>query len=350
MRTDLFDFDLPPGLIAQEPARPRDAARLLYVPADDGPFAERAVGDLPDLLRPGDLLVLNDTRVLPTRLAGRRGDVPFEATLVERAGDAAWWALARPGKRLRPGDRVGFDGGLAATVEAKDEEGRVRFGFALSGENLLAAIRAHGAMPLPPYIRRPRGGTRGDRDDYQPVFARREGAVAAPTASLHFTPELLARLEERGVRRTFATLHVGAGTFAPVKVEDVRDHRMHAEWYEVSEDTAAQVAAARAAGGRIVAVGTTALRALESAAAEDGTVRPSTAETRLFITPGYRFRAVDLLLTNFHLPRSTLLMLVAAFSGLERARAAYAFAVERRYRFFSYGDACLLERAGEGGR
>jgi S-adenosylmethionine:tRNA ribosyltransferase-isomerase len=347
MRADLFDFDLPPELIAQEPARPRDAARLLVV--GDG-FGERSVRDLPDLLRPGDLLVLNDTRVLPTRFAGRRGAVPVEVTLVEPAGEAAWWALARPGKRLRPGDPLELAQGLTATVEEKDEEGRVRLRFALDGEELLAAIRAEGSMPLPPYIRRPRGGDARDRTDYQPVFARREGAVAAPTASLHFTPELLARLDERGVRRAFVTLHVGAGTFAPVKAEDVRDHRMHAEWYEVPEATARLVGEVRGAGGRIVAVGTTALRALESAAAQDGTVRPGAAETRLFATPGYRFRVVDVLLTNFHLPRSTLFMLVAAFSGLDRMRAAYAVAIDRRFRFFSYGDACLLERAGEAGR
>ena len=344
MRADLFDFDLPAELIAQGPARPRDAARLLVVGES---LDERTVRDLPDLLRPGDLLVLNDTRVLPTRFAGRRGAVPVEVTLVERAGEGAWWALARPGKRLRPGDPVELAEGLGATVEGKDEEGRVRLGFALEGEDLLAAIRAAGSMPLPPYIHRPRGGDARDRDDYQPVFARREGAVAAPTASLHFTPELLARLAESGVETTFVTLHVGAGTFAPVKALDVRDHRMHAEWYEVPEATAARVAATRGAGGRIVAVGTTALRALESAAGEDGAVRPGAAETRLFVTPGHRFRVVDLLLTNFHLPRSTLFMLVAAFSGLERMRVAYAFAIDRRFRFFSYSDACLLERMAE---
>lgn len=342
MRVDLFDFDLPPELIAQAPVRPRDAARLLLV--DDGPLREGRVRDLPDLLRPGDLLVLNDTRVLPTRFFGRRGEVAVEVTLVERIGSDAWWALARPGKRLRLGDAVELAPGLAATVAGKDAEGRVRLDFPLSGEALLAAIRSSGAMPLPPYIRRPRGGDVHDAADYQTAFARRDGAVAAPTASLHLTEALLARLDEAGIRRCFVTLHVGAGTFAPVKAEDTADHAMHAEWCEVPEATAAAIAAARRGGGRIVAVGTTALRTLESRAGGDGAVLPGSGDTRLFVTPGYRFRTVDLLLTNFHLPRSTLFMLVAAFSGLDRIKAAYAHAVAERFRFFSYGDACLLTR------
>ena len=342
MRVDLFDFDLPPELIAQAPIRPRDAARLLLV--DDGPLREAVVRDLPDLLRPGDLLVLNDTRVLPTRFFGRRGEVAVEVTLVERIGEDAWWALAKPGKRLGPGDAVELAPGLAATVAAKDAEGRVRLDFALSGEPLLEAIRRAGAMPLPPYIRRPKGGDAHDAADYQTVFARRDGAVAAPTASLHLTEELLARLDAAGIERCFVTLHVGAGTFAPVKAEDTAGHVMHAEWCEVPEATAAAIAAARARGGRIVAVGTTVLRTLESRARDDGTVAPGAGDTRLFITPGYRFRVVDLLLTNFHLPRSTLVMLVAAFSGLARIQAAYAHAVAARFRFFSYGDACLLTR------
>jgi S-adenosylmethionine:tRNA ribosyltransferase-isomerase len=345
MRVDLFDFDLPPERIAQAPVEPRDAARLLLV--DAGPFREAAIRDLPTLLRRGDLLVLNDTRVLPTRFFARRGEVPVEVTLVERIDEAAWWALARPGKRLRSGDPVALAPGLDAEVLAKDEEGRVCLRFALAGEALLAAVRAHGAMPLPPYIRRPKGGDARDRADYQTVFARRDGAVAAPTASLHLTQDLLARLAAAGIERTFVTLHVGAGTFAPVKVEDTEGHRMHAEWCEVPEAVAAAIAAARARGGRIVAVGTTVLRTLESAAAADGTVRPGSGDTRLFITPGYRFRVVDVLLTNFHLPRSTLFMLVCAFSGLERMQAAYAHAIARGFRFFSYGDACLLTRADD---
>lgn len=342
MRVDLFDFDLPPELVAQAPACPRDAARLLLV--DDRPLRTLAVRDLPDLLRPGDLMVLNDTRVLPTRFFARRGGVAVEVTLVERDGDRHWWALARPGRRLRPGDVVDLAPGLTAEVEGKDDEGRVRLGFAVPGEQLLAAVRAAGSMPLPPYLRRPAGGAARDRDDYQTVFARREGAVAAPTASLHLTEALLARIAARGVAHCFVTLHVGAGTFAPVKVADTRDHRMHAEWCEVPHAAAAAITAARARGGRILAVGTTVLRTLESAAAEDGGVVPGAFSTRLFITPGFAFRVVDLLLTNFHLPRSTLLMLAAAFAGLERVQAAYAHAVAQRLRFFSYGDACLLSR------
>jgi S-adenosylmethionine:tRNA ribosyltransferase-isomerase len=345
MRVDLFDFDLPPERIAQAPLEPRDAARLLLV--DDGPLREAVVRDLPDLLRPGDLLVLNDTRVLPTRFFARRGAVPVEVTLIERIDEGTWWALARPGKRLRPGDRLDLAPGLAAEVTGKDEEGRVRLAFDLSGEDLLAALRAHGAMPLPPYIRRPKGGDPLDRERYQTVFAKRDGAVAAPTASLHLTETLLARLAEAGVGHAFVTLHVGAGTFAPVKVEDTGSHRMHAEWCELPEATAAVIAEARARGGRIVAVGTTVLRTLESRAGPDGTLRPGSGDTGLFITPGYRFRVADLILTNFHLPRSTLFMLVCAFSGLARMQAAYAHAIARGFRFFSYGDACLLTRADE---
>lgn len=343
MRVDLFDFDLPPERIAQAPVEPRDAARLLLV--GEGPLQEALVRDLPALLRPGDLLALNDTRVLPTRFFARRGEAAVEVTLVERIDDAAWWALARPGKRLRPGDIVALAPGLEAEVAGKDEEGRVRLAFALAGEALLAAFRAHGAMPLPPYIRRPKGGDPADRERYQTVFARREGAVAAPTASLHLTEDLLARLDAAGIGRAFVTLHVGAGTFAPVKAEDTSGHKMHAEWCEVPEATAAAIAATRARGGRVVAVGTTVLRTLESRAAEGGTVRPGSGETRLFVTPGYRFAVVDLLFTNFHLPRSTLFMLVCAFSGLERMQAAYAHAIAKGFRFFSYGDACLLTRA-----
>lgn len=346
MRVDLFDFELPAELIAQAPASPRDAARLLVV-ADEEPWREVRVRDLPDLLRPGDLLVLNDTRVLPTRFFARRGAARVEVTLTQRIDERSWWALARPGRRLRPGDTVALAPGLVAAVTAKDAEGRAALRFELAGEALLAAIRTHGAMPLPPYIRRPEGGDARDRDAYQTIFARRDGAVAAPTASLHLTQELLDRLAARGIERCFLTLHVGAGTFAPVKVADTAEHRMHAEWYEVPAATAAAVAAARARGGRIVAVGTTVLRTLESAAGPDGTLCAGAGETRLFITPGYRFRVVDLLLTNFHLPRSTLFMLVSAFAGLDRMRAAYAHAVRQRFRFFSYGDACLLAREEE---
>jgi S-adenosylmethionine:tRNA ribosyltransferase-isomerase len=342
MRVDLFDFELPPELIAQAPMRPRDAARLLVV--DTAPLRDVLVRDLPALLRPGDLLVLNDTRVLPTRFFGRRGDVAVEVTLVERSSNSAWWALARPGKRLRPGDEVELAPGLVAAVASKDGEGRVRLEFALAGALLLDAIRAAGAMPLPPYIRRTRGGDPHDAADYQTVFACHDGAVAAPTASLHLTDELLARLNSAGIVRCFVTLHVGAGTFAPVKAEDTAAHIMHAEWCEVPESAAAAIGTARARGGRVVAIGTTVLRTLESNAVPDGSVRAGSGDTRLFVTPGYRFQVVDLLLTNFHLPRSTLFMLVTAFSGLERIQAAYAHAIRERFRFFSYGDACLLTR------
>ncbi len=343
MRVDLFDFDLPPALVAQAPVQPRDAARLLLV--DGGPWRETDVRALPSLLRPGDLLVLNDTRVLPTRFFGRRDAVAVEVTLVERIDATGWWALARPGKRLRPGDTVELAPGLSAEVAGKDAEGRVQLRFALSGDALLEAIRTHGAMPLPPYIRRERGGDQRDRLDYQTVFARRDGAVAAPTASLHLTDSLLGQLDAAGIERCYVTLHVGAGTFAPVKVADTSLHRMHAEWCEVPAAATAAIAASRARGGRIVAVGTTVLRTLESAVDAAGVVRSGARETRLFVTPGYRFQVVDLLLTNFHLPRSTLLMLVAAFAGLERIQAAYAHAVREEFRFFSYGDACLLTRA-----
>lgn len=346
MRVDDFDFDLPRELIAERPAVPRDAARLLHV-APDG-LADLAVRELPRLLRPGDLMVCNDTRVIPARLKGRRGAAGVEVTLHERTGAARWNAFARPAKKLRPGDVVVFTDGFAAEVEGKGEGGEVALRFDLSGPALMAALEHHGRMPLPPYIRR-EGGAADDRDraDYQTVFARSDGAVAAPTAGLHFTPELLASLEARGIRRATVTLHVGAGTFLPVKAEDTRDHRMHAERGIVDAATAQAINAARAEGGRVVAVGTTSLRLLESAADEDGRVRPFDGATDIFITPGFRFRITDLLMTNFHLPRSTLFMLVAAFSGLERMRAAYEHAKSGGYRFYSYGDACLLHRKGE---
>jgi S-adenosylmethionine:tRNA ribosyltransferase-isomerase len=317
------------------------AARLLEV---GDAFADRLVRDLPDLLRPGDLLVYNDTRVIPARLVGHRGAARVEVTLHKREAADTWRAFAKPGKRLRVGDQVVFAADLSAEVLAKHEEGDVDLRFGIAGGELMAALHRHGSVPLPPYIRRPEGASARDEEDYQTVFAAIEGAVAAPTAGLHFTPSLLDRLGERGIGRVPVTLHVGAGTFLPVKVEEVRDHRMHSEWGEISPDTAHAVNAARQAGGRIVAVGTTSLRLLESAAAEDGQLAPFSGETDIFITPGYRFRIVDLLLTNFHLPRSTLFMLVSAFAGLERMRAAYAHAVARGYRFYSYGDASLLRR------
>ncbi len=342
MRVDLFDFALPPERIAQAPVRPRDAARLLLVPPQ-GPFREARVRDLPDLLAPGDLLVVNDTRVLPVRFAARRGAARVEITLLKARDPRRWTALAKGARRLRPGDRLLLAEGLEAEVEGRGEGGEVLLRFDREGTSLLEAIRRRGAMPLPPYIRRPEP-LAADRIDYQTLFAEREGSVAAPTAGLHFTPELVAALEEAGVGFARVTLHVGLGTFQPVRVADVREHRMHAEWYEVGRATVEAIAKARAGGGRIVAVGTTVLRTLESAADEEGRVRAGSGETDLFVTPGYRFRVVDRLLTNFHLPKSTLFMLVCAFSGYRRMKEAYAFAIAREFRFFSYGDACLLDR------
>jgi S-adenosylmethionine:tRNA ribosyltransferase-isomerase len=339
-----FDFDLPSDFIAQRPAVPRDSARLLSVEDTLGHFTMR---DLPGLLRPGDLLVFNDTRVIPARLAGRRGEAGIEVTLIRQVAADTWNALVRPARRLRVGDVVDFAGELAARVEAKGEAGRVTLLFNRAGADLMAALETTGAMPLPPYIKRDGLADARDRADYQTMFARRDGAVAAPTAALHFTPTLMADLAERGVGTAFLTLHVGAGTFLPVKVEDVADHKMHAEWGEVTAETAAAVDAARAAGGRIVAVGTTSLRLLETAAAPDGTLAPFVGETDIFITPGYRFKVADMMLTNFHLPRSTLFMLVCAFAGTARMRAAYAHAKAAGYRFYSYGDGCLLTREGE---
>ena len=357
MRTDLFEFDLPEECIALHPVSPRDAARLLVVPAGDAPFEDRGVRDLPALLREGDALVFNDTRVIPAALEGvrRRGDLEanIAITLLERLGDNRWCALARPAKRLQEGDRLHFGhsgemclaGALDATVAARGDNGEVEIAFDLAGPALDAAIAAVGEMPLPPYIAGKRAVEAVDRIDYQTTYAAHDGAVAAPTAGLHFTPELMAALDKRGISRHFVTLHVGAGTFLPVKAEDTSEHKMHFETGEVSAATAAALNAVRMRGGRIVAVGTTSLRLLETAA-PIGEIQPFSGPTNIFITPGYRFRAVDVLMTNFHLPRSTLFMLVAAFAGLDRMRAAYAHAIRSGYRFYSYGDASLLFRAG----
>jgi S-adenosylmethionine:tRNA ribosyltransferase-isomerase len=354
MRLSDFDFDLPEALIALRPAEPRESARLLVVRRGSAP-EDRRVGELKDLLGPGDVLVFNDTRVIPARLNGvrrREGSVvAVEATLHKRLAPHRWAAFMRPGKRLKPGDRIRFgaaqdracaSSGLEATVASKGEGGEVTLDFDLSGPLLDEAIAAHGLMPLPPYIAAKRGEDERDRRDYQTVYARNDGSVAAPTAGLHFTPELLEALKERGVEQRFVTLHVGAGTFLPVKTDDVSQHRMHAEYGEVTPETAEALNAARAAGGRIVCVGTTSLRLLESAADEQGVIQPFFGDTDIFITPGYRFRAAGALMTNFHLPKSTLFMLVSAFSGVETMRAAYAHAIERGYRFYSYGDASLL--------
>ena len=354
MKLSDFDFDLPDANIALRPAQPRDSARLLVV-RPDAHLHDASVRDLPDWLVPGDVLVFNDTRVIPARLSGerRRGEslVAVEATLHKRTAPDTWTAFMRPGKRLAPGDVVCF-GALTATIDAKLEGGEVRLRFDDAGPALDAAIAAEGRMPLPPYIAAKRPEDDRDRADYQTIYARADGSVAAPTAGLHFTPDLLDRLKARGVDRVFVTLHVGAGTFLPVKTDDVAEHRMHAEWGEVSAETAARLNAARAAGGRIVCVGTTSLRLLESATGEDGVVRIFNGETDIFITPGCRFRAADALLSNFHLPRSTLVMLVAAFAGEEAQKAAYAHAIECGYRFYSYGDASLwfVAPSAKGGR
>jgi S-adenosylmethionine:tRNA ribosyltransferase-isomerase len=358
MRVDLFDFDLPEERIALRPATPRDAARLLVV-RPQGAFEDRVVQDLPSLLDAGDVLVFNDTKVIPAQLTGirRRGDASAEidATLHMRVAPDRWLAFVRPGKRVAAGDRIHFGhdgnscylGQLDATVIEKREGGEVLLGFDLSGPFLDEALHAVGHIPLPPYIASKRDDDERDRTDYQTIYARDEGAVAAPTAGLHFTPQLFAALDARGVERRFVTLHVGAGTFLPVKADDTADHKMHAETGQVSQATADAINAAKARGNRVVCVGTTSLRLLESAAADDGRLAAWSGATDIFITPGYRFRVADALMTNFHLPRSTLFMLVSAFSGLERMRAAYSHAIETHYRFYSYGDASLLFRTEE---
>lgn len=334
-----YDFALPPSLIAARPAVPRDSARLLHIA---GGLGDRTVRDLPQLLRRGDILVVNDTKVIPAHLIGKRGAAKVEITLHRQDGAGVWRGLARPAKRLKPGDRVEFGGDLSAEVLARNE-GEVTLSFGLDDASMREALARHGAIPLPPYIPREQGADAQDRADYQTLFARAEGAVAAPTAGLHFTPALLDALQAAGIGRAAVTLHVGPGTFLPIKTDDIRAHRMHAERATLTNQAASGINAARAAGGRVVAVGSTALRTLESAAGDDGILRAFDGDTSLFITPGYRFKSVDVLMTNFHLPRSTLFVLVAAFGGLERMRAAYAHAIQSGYRFFSYGDACLIE-------
>jgi S-adenosylmethionine:tRNA ribosyltransferase-isomerase len=355
MRTDLFDFELPAGQIALRPASPRDFAGMLVV-QPDGVLRDRVVADLPFWLEPGDQLVVNDTRVISAQLSGRRigrtTEPKIDATLIKRLDGSRWQALVRPARKLSQGDIVRFGnegrvcllGHLDAAVEHKGDDGEVTLSFSFHGPALDQAIADLGSPPLPPYIAGKRAPDERDAADYQTMFASSDGAVAAPTAGLHFTPMLEAALRERGVGLHKITLHVGAGTFLPVKVDDTSGHKMHSEWGTISRETSDALNAARAAGGRVVAVGTTSMRLLESAAAEDGTIEPFTGETAIFITPGYRFRAVDILLTNFHLPRSTLFMLVSAFSGLDTMKRAYAHAIGKGYRFYSYGDACLLFR------
>jgi S-adenosylmethionine:tRNA ribosyltransferase-isomerase len=348
MRIDAFDFDLPADRVALHPARPRDSARLLFAPP--GRIEDRIVRDLPEILHPGDLLVVNDTRVMPAALEGLRDGrgggepVRVEINLHKRVSPSVWRAFARPAKRLREGDVIRFGAGLAARVTARSDGGETELAFDRQGSDLDAAVAAVGAMPLPPYILAQRDRAAEDADDYQTMFAARTGAVAAPTAGLHFTPALMRRLEERGVERAALTLHVGAGTFLPVKVDDTAGHRMHAEWREIPSAAAEAINRARQERRRVIAVGTTVMRSLESAIDASGRVEAAVGETDIFITPGFRFRVVDALWTNFHLPRSTLFMLVAAFVGLERAHALYAHAIAQGYRFYSYGDASLLFR------
>ncbi len=340
MRLDEFDFELPASAIAQRPVEPRDAARLLHV---SGGLADHRVRDLPGLLRPGDLMVFNDTKVIPARLRGSRGEASIEVTLHKEEGEGIWAAFARPAKRLKEGDAIAFAPDLCAAVTAKRDAGEVVLDFRTTRNGLFAALKAHGRMPLPPYIKREKTGDDEDREDYQTMFAAREGAVAAPTAGLHFTPGLMELLADAGTEHLTLTLHVGAGTFLPVKVDDTDDHVMHGEWGEVPSGAARRINEVRAAGGRIVGVGTTVVRLLESAADGQGRIHRFDGETDLFITPGYELKAVDLMLTNFHLPRSTLFMLVSAFAGMGRMKDAYAHAIASDYRFYSYGDCCLLE-------
>lgn len=345
MRVSDFDFQLPKDLIAQRPAMPREKARLLVV--EPHGRVDRCIADLLTLLSPGDLLVFNDTRVLPARLKGRRGEAKVEVTLHQAIDDQCWRAFAKPARKCRLGDCLDFASDFRADVVRRGDHGEIALRFSVRGPELIDALKQYGRMPLPPYIKRSDEKDLADDQDYQTLFARRDGAVAAPTASLHFTEPLMTKLRERGIDHTFLTLHVGAGTFLPVRVEDTDDHRMHAESFELGVDAVTAIERTRANGGQVVAVGTTVLRTLEAVAEQNGELRPQMGSTTLFITPGFRFRIVDRLLTNFHLPSSTLFMLVAAFSGLERMQNAYAHAVDQRYRFFSYGDACLLTPAAD---
>lgn len=343
MDISLFDFDLPEALIALRPMEPREAARLLHLPAS-GAIEDHRVGDLPQLLRAGDALVFNDSRVLPVQLSLRQGNATLGVTLVERAGDNLWWAYVRNARRVKLNAAIALADGIHALALDRDSEGRILWRFELDGP-IEAQLGRIGAMPLPPYIASRRKPDAQDMQDYQTVYARHDGSVAAPTAGLHFTPALLERLDARGIHRAHVTLHVGPGTFLPVKVDDTSAHVMHSEWAQLDEATASRLNSIRANGGRIIAVGTTALRVLESAADDQGVLRPMAAPTSIFITPGYRFKCADGLMTNFHLPRSTLFMLVSALAGLDRMKAVYAHAIASGYRFYSYGDASLLWRA-----
>ena len=340
MRVDLFDFELPAERIALRPAKPRDAARMLVVDGDSA-FSDSGVSDLPSMLRAGDVMVFNDTRVIPAQLEGRRGEARIGVTLHKRVDLRRWQAFIRNAKRVKEGNLLEFPAEVAAIAEQRHEDGSFTIAFE-GNEPVEVLLERAGRMPLPPYIAGKRDLDEADKKDYQTIFAREDGAVAAPTASLHFTPELLAAIDAAGVTRKTLTLHVGAGTFLPVKADDTTDHKMHAEFGRINAETADVLNAARAAGGRIIAAGTTALRLLESAADENGVIRPFEGDTSIFITPGYKFRAVDGLMTNFHLPKSTLFMLVSALMGRERMQAVYAHAIAGKYRFYSYGDSSLL--------
>lgn len=342
MKTEIFTFDMPPELIANEPADPRDSARLLHICAD-GTLADYTVADLDKLLRPTDVLVFNDTKVIPARLYGQRGQAKIEATLFKQVDLSCWEALIKNARRLKIDDVITFSPDLSARVVVKKEAGPVVLQFNKSGADLMAALHQTGVMPLPPYIKRERGGKEADKADYQTIYAREEGAVAAPTAGLHFTESLFEKLRQKGIETLFLTLHVGGGTFLPVKVDDTDNHKMHAEIGVLTAETAEKINAAKKAGRRIVTVGTTSLRLLESATDAQGVVHPFAGETDIFITPGYQFKATDVMFTNFHLSGSTLFMLVCAFAGIERMKEAYAYAISHNYRFFSYGDACLIE-------
>ncbi len=342
MRVDIFNFDLPPNLIANEPANPRDSARLLHITQHG--LEDKIIRELPELLQKGDVLVFNDTKVIPARIYGKRGDAAIEATLLKQVDLSTWKCLIKNARRLKINDEVVFGDDFKACVQAKDSEGPVTLGFNVKGADLFAKLHTYGIMPLPPYIKRDKGGKETDKANYQTVYAKNEGAVAAPTAGLHFTKKLLQQFKDIGIQEEFLTLHVGGGTFLPVKVDDTKDHKMHSEYGIITEEVAERLNQAKKEGRRIIPVGTTAMRLLESAADENGVLHPFAEETAIFITPGYRFRFCDVLFTNFHLPQSTLFMLVCAFAGTETMKKAYQHAIDCYYRFFSYGDACLIEK------
>lgn len=346
MKTALFTFDMPLELIANKPAEPRDTARLLHL-SPDGTLSDHHVFDLPDLLRPSDVLIFNDTKVIPARLYGKRGEAHIEVTLFKQLSLSRWETLIKNARRLKSGDIITFTDDFYATVHTKQENGAVVLEFNKSGADLMNTLHQVGTMPLPPYIKRERGGKESDKADYQTIYAKHEGSVAAPTAGLHFTPEVFKKLDEKGIKRLFLTLHVGGGTFLPVKAEDTDQHKMHAEFGVLTPQLAEEINRYKKEGRRIITVGTTSLRLLESATDEQGIVHPFEGETSIFITPGYRFKIVDVMFTNFHLSGSTLFMLVSAFAGLETMKRAYTYAIENKYRFFSYGDACLLEKKSD---